>query len=117
MIRMVVLILTTWLLSACLGTNKQPQLIATAELRYPATAKAAKIEGYVLVEYGINSEGQVVNPKVIKAEPPGVFEEAALAAVARWLFRPMLNSQQLRLSSKIAFSLADGKDYPIKLPR
>lgn len=117
MFRVVALVLITLLLSACLGANKQPQLIATVEPRYPAIAKAAKIEGYVLIEYGINAEGEVVNPKVIKAEPPEVFEQAALMAVSRWRFRPMLNSQRLRLSSKVVFSLADGKRYPIKLPQ
>ena len=55
---------------------------------YPPAAKAEGIEGYVVIRYDVTVQGAVANPEVVEAEPEGVFEEAALASIAQWRFRP-----------------------------
>lgn len=55
---------------------------------YPAEARRKKVEGWVRVEMTVLEDGTVAEAKVKSAEPHGVFDEAALAAVARWKFRP-----------------------------
>lgn len=53
-----------------------------------ADARRQKIEGWVRLEFTVLEDGSVAGLKVREAQPPGVFEQAALAAVARWKFRP-----------------------------
>ena len=62
--------------------------IAQVAPQYPRSALTQGIEGWVLVEFTIGTEGQVKEPRIIKAEPPGVFDEAALSAVKRFRFKP-----------------------------
>ncbi|WP_328987627.1 energy transducer TonB [Thiorhodovibrio winogradskyi] len=56
--------------------------------RYPANAKRRRIEGSVTVKFTVTRAGRVRNPQVVAAQPPGVFERAALAAIERWRFKP-----------------------------
>ncbi|MEZ5504982.1 MAG: energy transducer TonB [Gammaproteobacteria bacterium] len=62
--------------------------IAQVAPQYPRTALSQGIEGWVLVEFTIGTEGQVKDPRIIKAEPPGVFDDSALSAVKRFRFKP-----------------------------
>ncbi len=51
---------------------------------YPAALLQQRIEGYVEVEYDLDPEGQVQNPRVVTAMPRGEFEKAALVALRSW---------------------------------
>ena len=53
---------------------------------YPPNAAAAGVEGYVDVRFTLSTSGAVVAPEVVAAEPAGVFDAAALAAVSRWRY-------------------------------
>jgi protein TonB len=53
-----------------------------------ADSRREKIEGWVRVEFTVLEDGRVADPRIKAAQPPGVFEQAALAAVARSKFRP-----------------------------
>jgi len=53
---------------------------------YPPKAKQRRIEGWVDVEFTIGPAGTVENPKVLDADPPGVFEDATLRAVRRYRY-------------------------------
>ena len=57
---------------------------------YPRRAKQAGIEGYVTMVVTIRPDGTVSNASVMEAEPPRLFDEAALAAMRRWKFRPKI---------------------------
>lgn len=56
--------------------------------RYPQNAYEAGIEGYVQLEVVIAPDGIVSSAKVLKAEPSGWFEAAALEAVKQWRYPP-----------------------------
>jgi TonB family protein len=53
---------------------------------YPSAALARGLRGHVDVEFTVNALGTVENPRAVAAEPSGVFDAAAVAAVARWRY-------------------------------
>lgn len=55
---------------------------------YPRRAQARGLEGFVIVEFTVGRTGAVNNPVVVKAEPEGVFERAALDAVVKFKYKP-----------------------------
>ena len=65
--------------------------------RYPSRALSRGIEGWVLMEFAINELGLAVNPVVVESEPPGIFDRAALSAVKRWKYRPMIEDGRPRM--------------------
>ena len=80
--------LTTALLAGCMGGYNQPmQLVEDAGPLYPEAARAEGIEGWVKLEYDISIDGRVENLSVLESSPPGVFDAAAMAAVAQWRYR------------------------------
>ena len=61
---------------------------------YPRRALERGIEGFVDVSYDVTAYGTTTNLAVLHAQPEGVFEKAALAAVARWKFRPQIIDEE-----------------------
>ena len=55
---------------------------------YPRRALSRGIEGWVLLRFTVTENGSVINPEVIDAEPSGVFDRAAMAAVERFKYKP-----------------------------
>lgn len=56
--------------------------------QYPPRAASRGIEGWVQVQFTITATGAVKDARVVDAEPEGVFDEAALGAIARWRYNP-----------------------------
>lgn len=48
---------------------------------FPASARRARIQGRVLVEFGIGPSGRPIGARIEKEEPPGVFDESAISIV------------------------------------
>jgi len=108
--------LTAALLAGCAGGLHQPmQLIQDAGPVYPATAKAQGIEGWVRLRYDIASDGRVENLRVLESSPPGVFDAAAMAAVAQWRYRaPIIDGAPSAVSgvvSTLRFELGAAERY------
>ncbi len=57
---------------------------------YPMIAVRNNIEGYVLLRFVVTETGAVADPEVLRAEPPGVFDRAAMRAVLRWKYQPQI---------------------------
>lgn len=57
---------------------------------YPRDALLRREEGYVIVEFTINGQGETENISVVEAEPRGSFDNEARRAVGRWTFEPAL---------------------------
>lgn len=62
--------------------------VSSARPRYPRSAAARKIEGWVELIFIINGNGRVSDIRVLDASPRGIFEDAAVAAMSRWLYNP-----------------------------
>jgi protein TonB len=55
--------------------------------KYPARAASRQIEGWVKVEFTIQTDGSVINAVVIGSEPETIFDDAALTAIGKWKFK------------------------------
>ena len=74
------------------GSNLDGDKIVLLSVKpaYPNRALSRGIEGYVLVEFTVTETGAVLDPKVIEANPEGVFERAALNAIVRFKYKPRI---------------------------
>lgn len=102
------------LVAGCASSERSLQLVSGSAVVYPAAARAAGIEGYAVVRYDIDADGRAVNARVVESQPAEVFDEAALATVASWRFRPARGAQPRRVEgvqSRVQFSLGGGEAY------
>jgi TonB family protein len=65
--------------------------------RYPQAAVDQRLEGLVQFDVTISPQGDVTDVKVIKAEPPGVFEQSTIDAVKTWKYCPSGRTITVRL--------------------
>ena len=76
---------------------------------YPRKALRKGQEGYVVIEFDIDTDGAVLDPYVIESEPAGVFERAAIKAVRKWLYQaPTYNGVSVKVNNvqvKVSFNL------------
>jgi protein TonB len=70
------------------GDIKEPRKTHDARPVYPPVAIAAKVEGVVIIEATIGTDGAVVNARVTRSVP--LLDQAALDAVRQWRFTPTL---------------------------
>jgi protein TonB len=57
---------------------------------YPVGARQRGIEGWVDVQFTVRTDGSVRDPSVIAADPPEVFDRAALQAIKGWKYNPKI---------------------------
>jgi len=91
-------------------TARDLEALATPEPVYPPEAFRGGVEGWVEVEFTVNERGTTSDVVVVAAEPRGVFDAAATAAVAAWRYRPrIVNGQPVaqRTSVTLRFSVED----------
>ena len=77
---------------------------------YPPSANRSRIEGYVVLRFTVTETGAVADPEILRSEPPGVFDRAALRSVLRWKYQPQLaNGEPISVVSytRIIFKLLD----------
>lgn len=80
------------------------------EPEYPTRALEQGIEGWVDIEFTVATDGTTRNATVRAAEPMGVFDRAALAALARWRYEPrMVNGSvvEQRGAARVRFQIKD----------
>ncbi len=70
--------------------------ISTPSPQYPAEALRDGRQGEVIVEFTVNPDGSVSDPRVVRSNPPRVFDRAALSAVRRWRFQPVASATTTR---------------------
>ncbi|MDH3978349.1 MAG: TonB family protein, partial [Gammaproteobacteria bacterium] len=76
-----------------------------AEPQYPRRASIRKLSGAVEVRFRINTNGKTDDIRVISSEPPGRFNKAAITAVNKWRFKPVLeNGVATEKYSSVRFS-------------
>ena len=57
---------------------------------FPSKALSQRVSGAVTVEYTVDANGDPRDVRVIEATPPGVFDKAAVTAVKRWHYDPVI---------------------------
>ncbi|QDW66756.1 energy transducer TonB [Luteimonas granuli] len=76
--------------------------LSTPAPRYPVDALRAAQSGEVQVEFTVAPDGSVSDARVVRANPPRIFDREAVAAVRRWRFEPVPEPVTTRRT--IAFS-------------
>jgi protein TonB len=78
---------------------------------YPPDANERGIEGWVDLKFTVTKNGSVKDPSVIKADPPSVFNRAAIDAVKKWKYRPKVVDgkavEEHNVKAHVVFNLND----------
>ena len=69
------------------GNVLAPVRIYSPDPHYPEEARHARVQGVVILQTIINTDGDVTDVKVLKGLPSGL-TESAVAAVSSWRFKP-----------------------------
>ena len=76
---------------------------------YPRRALQRGIEGYVIVEFTVTKNGSVANPKVVEAEPPNLFDKAAVDAAKKFKYKPRVidgePTEVMGVQNRITFTM------------
>jgi protein TonB len=71
-------------------------------------ARKAGIEGRVILQLLVDETGSVIEARVVTAEPPGIFEHAALEAIHSWRYEAATRDGKpikVRVGQAVDFSL------------
>ena len=80
-------------------------LISRVNPEYPAAARAARVQGVVLLQATINKEGKVVDLRVVSGHP--MLNDAAIEAVRQWRYRPQsLNGQPIDVITTVTVNFS-----------
>jgi len=75
---------------------------------YPAIARAARVEGTVILQATISKSGTIENLRVLSG--PQMLQQAALNAVAQWRYRPyLLNGDPVEVETTINVNFVLGR--------
>lgn len=78
---------------------------------YPSRALVEGIEGWVRVRFTISATGSVRDAIVVAAQPRGIFDEAAMTAIARWRYNPRVIDgiavERVGVETLVEFELTD----------
>lgn len=68
------------------GGNEALMKWLSKNLKYPASAQENNIQGRVMVQFVVNKDGSIVDPKVIKSVDPALDKEAlrVVSAMPKW---------------------------------
>ena len=91
------------------GVTRPAALITQSTPRFPARARRMGIsQGTVTIEFTIDRSGAVKNASVVKANPPGLFDETALREIQKWKYRPKLeNGAVVETRQRFTFRFSD----------
>jgi len=85
------------------GQIQQAMLLGQVLPMYPADAKAAGIDGAVIMEIVIGRDGRIIRTRVISAHP--LLMSAATDAVRRWCYKPtLLNGEPVEVVSTVTMN-------------
>ena len=77
-------------IGATAGADRDVVPLVRIDPDYPIRARQRGIEGWVTVEFTISKVGSVRNVRVVAANPPSVFNKAAVQAVQKWKYNPKI---------------------------
>lgn len=79
---------------------------------YPRRAQTRGVEGYVILEFVVTKTGAVRDPVVIEAQPPGIFDGAAIQAALKFKYKPkVVDGEPIDVAgvrNRITFEMEDG---------
>ena len=82
--------------------------ITTAAPRYPKRAVQRELSGWVFVEFTVTPDGETRDIEVTEADPVKIFDRAAIEAVEKWEFEPIVYRGQTisqRAGARLVFQV------------
>jgi protein TonB len=74
---------------------------------YPHSAHSRSLEGWVELEFTVSETGEVSNARVMQSSAT-IFEGAALSAISRWRFEPVLvDGRPVPVRGAVKFTFKD----------
>ena len=96
-------------LSMSAGSDRDVIPLVRINPDYPPRAQTRGIEGYVIVQFTITATGTVKDAIVVEAQPKGMFDDAALKAIARWRYNPKVDAgvavERVGIRTRLTFQL------------
>jgi len=92
--------------------DRAPTLSHQVPPQYPYRARRMNISGKVEIQFEVGRDGSVSQIEILDSTPPGVFDDAVLAAVRRWRFQPgelMGDAVRTRMTRTIVFNLEESR--------
>ena len=89
--------------------DRSPRMRFQPAPLYPTAAKHQGLRGEVVVEFVVDEQGRVLDPRIVSSTDR-VFEEPTLRAVARWVFEPGRRGGAIvrfRMAVPVVFNLND----------
>ena len=69
------------------GDVTLPELVSRESALYPEAARPGRLDGQVIVEVTVDTEGRAINPRILISSSP-IFEPAALESAKTYRYRP-----------------------------
>ena len=89
------------------GDIREPRKVRDVPAVYPEVARAAKIQGIVILEATIDERGVVTDARVLRSVP--ILDAAALTALRQWRYTPtLLNGVPVRVLMTVTFRFSLG---------
>jgi protein TonB len=87
-----------------ISTGMQPpQKIYDVKPVYPEVARAARVQGLVILDAVLDTDGRVVQVRVLRSQP--LLDQAAIDAVRQWRYTPTrLNGEPVRVLMTITMN-------------
>ena len=85
-------------------------LVQRTEVHYPAEARAAEVQGTVVLQIVIGKDGSVRSVRLINGDP--TLAPAAIESVTQWKYKPyVLNGEPVEVDTQVSvpFSLPDAR--------
>ncbi|SPY43873.1 transport protein TonB [Photobacterium damselae] len=91
------------------GSNQQAMPLYRVEPRYPARALKQGAEGYVVLQFTIDTQGRPSDISVVEAKPRRLFERDAMRALRKWKYQAKVIDgqavEQPRQTVKLEFKI------------
>lgn len=78
--------------SSGMATQLNARPVSRMHPQYPRRALSRRIEGHVVAEFTVDTQGRVVPDsfKIVESSPAGMFDRAVERALLRWRFNPLV---------------------------
>ena len=91
------------------GKVQAPRLIRQVQPEYPPLAKQARIQGDVVIDSVIDTQGRVTEMKVVSGSP--LLVQSAIQALGQWRYQPtLLNGQPVAVDMLVTLHFTLGRD-------
>ena len=91
------------------GTDSLGTALVTIPPEYPVREAMRGTEGWVIVQYTVGANGAVKDAFVVDSQPARVFDQAAITAILRYRYSPMVMDgravERVGIRQKIRFEL------------